>query len=230
MIDFKKMAPCTSPQHQLQQHQQASSNQQPHPSAMAAQPMDMHTVNKIMNFLTGPHASVIQQLQQQQQQHPSCGDGGACGIDPAGQEHLALTHEQQQQITGTEIDDQGMVVGMGRAEAQGESDNDEGTMEDEDDDEEEDEDEEEDVAKGTTDVDSQTQNVSSSSESDEQLNPQWDEKMWRKVAHRPNHPFQKKAQQVTQQKALGEEESIDNDTIAGEWEAENFGVGFGYMM
>lgn len=167
-----------------------------------------------MNFLTGPHANVIQQLQQQQ----PCGE--ACGaIDPAGQDLSAMQQQQQSeedQILGHPTED--------RVGAQGESDDDEGE-----------EDEEEGVcggeceAKEVTDADSQTQNLSSSSESDEQINPQWDEKMWRTVAHRPNHPFQKKAQQVTQQRALGEEESIDNDTIAGEKEI-GWGMWFNVLM
>lgn len=171
-----------------------------------------------MNFLAGPHANVIQQLQQHQQQ--SCGGGEACGIDPAGQDLSAMAQEQFQQSQEDQIlGQQQAAVALDRVGAQGES-NDEDEEEEECCGEDEDEDEGEEgegLAKETTDADSQTQNLSSSSESDELINPQWDEKMWRTVAHRPNHPFQKKAQQVTQQRALGEEESIDNDTIAGEW-------------
>lgn len=214
-------------QHQLQQHQAATQlQQQQQPSALPAQTIDINTVNKIMNFLTGPHANVLQQLQQQQQQ--PClggvgGEGAEFATDPAGQDLSAMAQEQDQQQQQQQLEDQILeqqAMGEDRMGAQGESDDEQQQQQQGGalpamDDEEEDEDEER--VKETTDADSQTQNLSSSSESDEQINPQWDEKMWRTVAHRPNHPFQKKAQQVTQQKALGEEESIDNDTIAGKW-------------
>lgn len=177
-----------------------------------------------MNFLTGPHANVIQQQ--------PFGGGEACTIDPAGQDLSAMAQEQLQLQLQQQSAEEDQILGEhhpteDRVGAQGESDDEggdfiggsggdgaggaggtpgeDGLGEDGE------------LAKETTDADSQTQNLSSSSESDEQINPQWDEKMWRTVAHRPNHPFQKKAQQVTQQRALGEEESIDNDTIAGEY-------------
>lgn len=174
-----------------------------------------------MNFLAGPHAYACQQMQQQQQPHqqlPPCSGLEACPLDLAGQDLSAIAQESEDKILdGQQLPVSSFACGSDddyEAEADGEE-------IDDDDDEEEEEDEDGDCegedggAKEAADGDSQAQNLSSSSESDELINPKWDEKMWRTVAHRPNHPFQKKAQQVTMQRALGDEEAIDNDTIAG---------------